>query len=469
MMRLAVNAAYAVMIAAPSRRPRPWCRQASASTASVKPAYQAVTSNACPDGAPRPTMVPGSSSPAMTFRVLLFSAVLSVAAPRPRPAKYTAATALGRLVTAASTSPPVMISGTPRDPPRLEAARSIVMLARMTTTSAAAAAVASLHRPRRGRMACSSSCSSSATADTSQARHRAGRRKPWPRVPRTATYSASTPPASTRPANGGTAPRTTSAHTTATQTATVPVRATTLRCRPIRPAATAPRPSRAARLKTFEPSTTPAPIRCWWLANAAIAAVTSGASAASAATMPSSASDRPSRSPIRSSRDTSSQLMSRLAAAPAANATTVSTNIPSRNCARAIASRARAPAPARAGISRPAIRSTGSPGRAGSAVGVPDLLGQRDRDQQRPRRRPRARPWPHQEPAVILVVAEHPQLQLGGQARLLDIPGALAVDDAAVGLQPRRMAAQRAVLKPPLLQVQQAGQQLTDVLRDRLR
>ena len=121
---------------------------------------------------------------------------------------------------------------------------------------------------------------------------------------------------------GGTTPSTTVRHTTATATATVPASRTTLRCNPMRPATTAPRPSRAARLNTFDPMTTPAPSRCWPVAVALTAAVTSGASAASAATMPSNASDRPSRSPTRSSRDTSSQLVARLTAAPARNAAT---------------------------------------------------------------------------------------------------------------------------------------------------
>ena len=72
---------------APLRRPSPLNRQASASTASVRPAYQRVTSIACPDDAPSPSTAPGRSNPATTFRVLLFSAVLRVAAPRPRPAR----------------------------------------------------------------------------------------------------------------------------------------------------------------------------------------------------------------------------------------------------------------------------------------------------------------------------------------------------------------------------------------------
>ena len=69
------------------------------------------------------------SRPTTTLRVLLFRAVLKVAAPRPRAARYTAATALGRLVTAASTSPPTTISGTAKRLPSADAARSIVTLA----------------------------------------------------------------------------------------------------------------------------------------------------------------------------------------------------------------------------------------------------------------------------------------------------------------------------------------------------
>ncbi len=89
--------------------------------------------------------------------------------------------------------------------------------------------------------------------------------------------------------------------TTATHRAMIPLRATTLRCRAMLPATTPPRPSSAARLNTFEPMMTPAPTFCWCCASAVAAEVISGASAASAATMPSSASDSPSRSPIRSS------------------------------------------------------------------------------------------------------------------------------------------------------------------------
>ena len=84
-------------------------------------------------------IVAGSSSPAVTLSALLFSVVLSMAAPRPRAARYTAATAFGRLVTAASTTPPVTICGTPKCVPIDVPDRSMTTLAATTTTSAAAA------------------------------------------------------------------------------------------------------------------------------------------------------------------------------------------------------------------------------------------------------------------------------------------------------------------------------------------
>lgn len=143
-----------------------------------------------------------------------------------------------------------------------------------------------------------------------------------PETPTATAYNATIDSPSRQPKTGGTTPSTTAKHTPATPIATVPLSSTTLRCSPIRPATTAPSPSSAARLKTFDPMTTPAPSRCSPSAIALTAAVTSGASAASAATMPSKASDRPSCSPTRSSRDTRSQLVARLTSAPAKNAVT---------------------------------------------------------------------------------------------------------------------------------------------------
>src|SRR5260221_72211 len=138
-----------------------------ASTPTVIRTYQTVMRTACPDGLPRARIVAGSSRPATTLRVLLLRAVLRVAAPRPRAARYTAATAFGRLVTAARTRPPTTISGTAKRVPSAEAARSMVTLAITTTTSAAAACAASGQRPLAGRIASPSSNSSSATADRS--------------------------------------------------------------------------------------------------------------------------------------------------------------------------------------------------------------------------------------------------------------------------------------------------------------
>ena len=217
------------------------------------------------------------------------------------------------------------ISGIAKRVPSAEAARSMITLAATTMTSDPAATITSGHRPGTGRIADPSSASSSVTAARSQVIHRRGSRRrsrPRPGTPRATTYSATTTSPSRQPAAGGRRPSTTATHTPATPVATVPPSTTTLRCSPMPPATTAPRPSRAARLKTFEPRMTPAPSRRSPLAIALTAAVTSGASAAIAAAMPSNASDRPRRSPTRSSRETSSQLVIRHTTAPAINAAT---------------------------------------------------------------------------------------------------------------------------------------------------
>ena len=110
------------------------------------PAYHAATSVPWPECGPSPATLAGMSSPATTLIALLFRAMLSTAAPRPRRARYTAATAFGRLVTIASTSPPVTMSATPYRCPAAVAATSMTVLAATTATSAAAAP-----RPRRAR------------------------------------------------------------------------------------------------------------------------------------------------------------------------------------------------------------------------------------------------------------------------------------------------------------------------------
>src|SRR5881394_1822471 len=87
-----------VMIAMPAARPTPRPRYASASARTVRPAYQAATSVPCPEPGPSPARLAGISSPPTTLIALLFRAVLSTAAPRPRRARYTADTAFGKLV-----------------------------------------------------------------------------------------------------------------------------------------------------------------------------------------------------------------------------------------------------------------------------------------------------------------------------------------------------------------------------------
>ena len=71
------------MTTAPATRRRLWSRYAHASTSAVRPTYHAARSVVRPDGGCRPTMVAGSRNPATTLRLLLVSAVLRVAAPRP--------------------------------------------------------------------------------------------------------------------------------------------------------------------------------------------------------------------------------------------------------------------------------------------------------------------------------------------------------------------------------------------------
>src|SRR5215469_12403971 len=369
----------------------------------------------------------------MTLRLLLFSAVLKVAAPRPRAARYTAATTLGKLVTAASTRPPTTSSGTAYRVPSSAAARSMVTLAAITTSSDAPPTAASGHRPRWGRIAGSSSSSSSATAEASQLIHRRGspkRTRTRQQCARTSTYNATTTAASPSPAAADRTLDTTPTHTPAVPMATIPPRITTLRCRLICPATTAPRPSSAARLNTFDPMTTPAPTRCWWLATAATTAVTSGASAASAATRPSNASDRPRRSPTRSSRETSSQLVARLTTAPPRKAATAAISA-SLADSRNAAGHPAAPRPAqrwhraRYGTLHATAWALGcgdgssarAPGGLPGAVRPADLVRQSRGDQASLQRRPSARPRRQDVAPVILAVAAHPQLDLRGQAR----------------------------------------------------
>ena len=108
------NTRYDPTMKVPVARRTPPSRNAKASAAAVSTRYHTAISTEWTDTGPSPVMLAGSSRPAVTLSALLFSVVLSMAAPRPRTARYTAATAFGRLVTAASTTPPVTICGTPK-------------------------------------------------------------------------------------------------------------------------------------------------------------------------------------------------------------------------------------------------------------------------------------------------------------------------------------------------------------------
>src|SRR5215470_11475469 len=96
---------------------------------------------------------------------------------------------------------------------------------------------------------------------------------------------------------------------------------------------------------------------------------------------------------------------------------------------------------------------------------APRLVGQGDSDQPCLQGWPRARRGPHHEPPAVLATAEHPQLYLlTRQALLVHVPAAAGGRDRAIGLQPRWVAQQNPVLKPALLQLQQAGQLLADTV-----
>src|SRR5438046_2192674 len=128
------------------------------------------------------------------------------------------------------------------------------------------------------------------------------------------------------------------------------------------PATTALSPSSAARLKTFEPITTPTPTFEWLETSAAIAVEISGASAPRAVRIPCSPSDAPRRSLTSSSFRAKTRLAPRLAAMLAQKTRTASpTDIRRMLFGRSTrpCGRARQPRPSRA---RPDAR--GAPSRA---------------------------------------------------------------------------------------------------------
>ena len=117
-----------------------------------------------------------------------------------------------------------------------------------------------------------------------------------------ATYGTATAAASTTPLAPSSTPATTISATARSQRPTN-ASSSSSSCRArTRAATTALRPSIAARLNAFEPTTTPTATAWLFWTSAAIADEISGASAASAVSRPSSASGRPSRSPMWSRR-----------------------------------------------------------------------------------------------------------------------------------------------------------------------
>src|SRR5487761_1438940 len=98
------------MIIQPKGLFKPRWTNTTVSTAAVRTRYAAAVSVPAKDGVASPTIAPGINSPATTLRLLLVRAVLKAAAPRIFVARWTAATALGRLVTAARMTPPTTAS-----------------------------------------------------------------------------------------------------------------------------------------------------------------------------------------------------------------------------------------------------------------------------------------------------------------------------------------------------------------------
>src|SRR5665213_3666251 len=112
------------MITMPAARGTPRKKKPTATAAMVRPAYQKATVSLRRVGAPTLINVAGRRNPTTALMLLLFIASLSVAAPRPRRARYRAATAFGRLVIAASTTAPTTADDQPWRLPRSVTVRS---------------------------------------------------------------------------------------------------------------------------------------------------------------------------------------------------------------------------------------------------------------------------------------------------------------------------------------------------------
>ena len=198
-----------------------------------------------------------------------------MAAPRPRRARYTAATAFGRLVTAASTIAPTTMPGIESRVPSVDAARSIATLAPTTTARVTSATTTS---PCCAPATCATSISrsSSVMADRSQ-RDSAPPPRRSRRLAARAAYGPRAASTSTAASHAGNTPQIVATQRPATHNETAPVSTMARRWSATRPATTAPRPTSAARLNTLDPTTTPEPTSGWCPRRAATDAVISGA------------------------------------------------------------------------------------------------------------------------------------------------------------------------------------------------
>src|SRR6266567_96001 len=124
------------MMTRPASRGTPRRTKATPRLTRVRATYQTATARPAALTVPSPIAVAGRRKPATALIVLLFIASLRVAAPRPRRARYTAATALGRLVTAARITAPTTALDRFHRSPRSVTLVSIRTDAITTTTTA---------------------------------------------------------------------------------------------------------------------------------------------------------------------------------------------------------------------------------------------------------------------------------------------------------------------------------------------
>ena len=233
-----------------------------------------------------------------------FSVSLISAEPRCWRPNRTPVQALGRLVRTASTTTPTSASGTDHASARSVAACTAPTLPATIRQSATRRTRSAPAASRRESSAGARRCASPKlrwTKRDSAALNGSLRARRGPAAS-SATYGTATTATSAPPVVAPSPPATTASITASSQSPTN-ASSSSVSCRArTRPATTALTPSIAARLNAFEPTTTPTATACSCWTSAAIADETSGASAASAVSRPSSASGRPSRRPMWSSR-----------------------------------------------------------------------------------------------------------------------------------------------------------------------